>query len=108
MTNAICNEEIMKKVMEVVESKWNELNETKTLREDSQKSKNIACKLIIQIIITFLFTIVYYKIIINPTILYILFTSDMRIPINLLYCLLYTLISGFLTFIISILTSAFS
>ncbi len=43
-----------------------------------------------------------FIIIINPTILYILFTSDMRIPLNSSYCLLYTLISGFLTFIISI------
>ena len=48
-----------------------------------------------------------FIIIINPTILYILFTIDMRIPLNISYCLLYTLISGFLTFIISILCYIF-
>ena len=68
MTNAICNEEIMQKVIEVVESKWSELNETKTIREESKKSKNTGFKLFIQIIITALFTVIYYKIIINPTI----------------------------------------
>ena len=68
MTNAICNQEMVKQVMEIVESKWNELNETKTLKEESKKSKNTLYKLVIQIIITFLFTIIYYKIIINPTI----------------------------------------
>ena len=50
---------------------------------------------------------IIFIVVINPIILYILFTSDMRIPINLLYCLLYTLISGFLTFIISILCYIF-
>lgn len=68
MTNAICNQEMMKQIMEIVENKWNELNETKTLQEESKESKNTVCELVIQIIITFLLTIIYYKFIIDPTI----------------------------------------
>ena len=65
MENAL-NEEIIKEVMGIVESKWNELNETKTIKEDSQKSINMKYKLFIQFILTFLFTIFYYYVILNP------------------------------------------
>ena len=43
MENAL-NEEIIKEVMGIVESKWNELNETKTIKEESQKSINTKYK----------------------------------------------------------------
>ena len=65
MENAL-NEEIIKEVIGIVESKWNELNETKTIKEDSQKSINMKYKLFIQFILTFLFTIFYYYLILSP------------------------------------------
>ena len=44
-----------------------------------------------------------YIILINPIILYIIYTTDTKIIFNLSHCFLYTFICGFLVFIITIL-----
>ena len=79
--------EIMKGMMEIAGKQINESNETKSLKDDTQKTKNKAskwCNYIGQLILTALITFIYCYYIISPTIEEVIsYTNTPSFPLNI-------------------------
>ena len=79
--------EIMKGMMEIAGKPFNESSETKSLKDDTQKTKNKAskwCNYIGQLILTALITFIYCYYIISPTIEEVIsYTNTPSFPLNI-------------------------